>query len=63
VNVEGARMYQACSAIKDALLQLGVAIDGGKDSLTMAAKVSALKTSTRLCCNKTDDFLAHQGGQ
>lgn len=32
-------MYQACAAIRDCLLRLGVGIDGGKDSLTMAAKV------------------------
>jgi phosphoribosylformylglycinamidine (FGAM) synthase-like enzyme len=32
-------MHQACAAIRDCLLQLGVGIDGGKDSLTMAAKV------------------------
>eukprot|EP01032_Pedospumella_encystans_P013082 gene13082-15084_t len=39
VNMEGARMYSACAALKDCLLQLGVGIDGGKDSLTMAAQV------------------------
>lgn len=33
-------MYQACSALRDCMRQLGVGIDGGKDSLTMAAKVS-----------------------
>jgi hypothetical protein len=41
VNVEGARMWEACGALRDCLLQLGVGIDGGKDSLTMAAKVYA----------------------
>ena len=30
-------MYDACEAMRDAMLQLGVAIDGGKDSLSMAA--------------------------
>jgi len=39
VNMEGARMYAACAALTDCLLQLGVGIDGGKDSLTMAAQV------------------------
>ncbi|KAL7563251.1 hypothetical protein ACA910_015742 [Epithemia clementina (nom. ined.)] len=35
---EGAKMYDACQALRDALLALNVAIDGGKDSLSMAAK-------------------------
>eukprot|EP00590_Aulacoseira_subarctica_P005815 CAMPEP_0172434518 /NCGR_PEP_ID=MMETSP1064-20121228/70674_1 /TAXON_ID=202472 /ORGANISM="Aulacoseira subarctica , Strain CCAP 1002/5" /LENGTH=836 /DNA_ID=CAMNT_0013182747 /DNA_START=1359 /DNA_END=3869 /DNA_ORIENTATION=+ len=34
---EGAKMYDACEALRDALLHLGMAIDGGKDSLSMAA--------------------------
>lgn len=35
---EGAKMYDACEALRDALLILGVGIDGGKDSLSMAAR-------------------------
>lgn len=35
---EAARMYDACTALRDSLLELGVGIDGGKDSLSMAAK-------------------------
>jgi phosphoribosylformylglycinamidine synthase len=35
---EGAKMYDACEALRDALLALGVGIDGGKDSLSMAAR-------------------------
>jgi phosphoribosylformylglycinamidine synthase len=35
---EGAKMYDACGALRDALLALGVGIDGGKDSLSMAAR-------------------------
>ncbi|GAX10061.1 phosphoribosylformylglycinamidine synthase [Fistulifera solaris] len=35
---EGAKMYDACGALKESLLALGVGIDGGKDSLSMAAK-------------------------
>jgi len=35
---EGARMYDACEALRDSLLVLGVGIDGGKDSLSMAAQ-------------------------
>lgn len=36
---EGAKMYAACEALCDVLLQLGPSIDGGKDSLSMAARV------------------------
>ncbi|VDM40653.1 unnamed protein product [Toxocara canis] len=36
---EGARLVRACDALCDAMRQVGVAIDGGKDSLSMAAKV------------------------
>jgi len=35
---EGAKMWDACKALRDCLLELGVGIDGGKDSLSMAAK-------------------------
>eukprot|EP00934_Nitzschia_sp_Nitz4_P005881 Nitzschia sp. Nitz4//scaffold35_size145790//45023//49253//NITZ4_003020-RA/size145790-augustus-gene-0.133-mRNA-1//-1//CDS//3329549094//5871//frame0 len=35
---EGAKMWDACVALRDALLELGVGIDGGKDSLSMAAR-------------------------
>ncbi|GAB4370520.1 MAG: phosphoribosylformylglycinamidine synthase [Deltaproteobacteria bacterium] len=38
---EGAALYDAAVALRDILLRLGVAIDGGKDSLSMAAKVVA----------------------
>ena len=34
---EGAKMYDACEALRDSLLTLGCGIDGGKDSLSMAA--------------------------
>ncbi len=36
---EGARLYDAALALRDILLELGIAVDGGKDSLSMAAKV------------------------
>ena len=36
---EGAKMWDACVAMRDGLMKLGVGIDGGKDSLSMAAKV------------------------
>ncbi|CAI7797223.1 unnamed protein product [Closterium sp. NIES-53] len=34
---EGAAMYDAAVALKEAMLELGIAVDGGKDSLSMAA--------------------------
>ncbi|OGW32091.1 MAG: phosphoribosylformylglycinamidine synthase [Nitrospirae bacterium GWF2_44_13] len=34
---EGARLYDAAVALRDLMLELGIAIDGGKDSLSMAA--------------------------
>ncbi|MEW6215018.1 MAG: phosphoribosylformylglycinamidine synthase, partial [Nitrospirota bacterium] len=36
---EGARLYDAAIALRDILLELGIAIDGGKDSLSMAAMI------------------------
>ncbi len=36
---EGAKLYDAAVALKEIMLALGIAIDGGKDSLSMAAKV------------------------
>jgi phosphoribosylformylglycinamidine synthase len=34
---EGAAMYDAASAMRNAMLELGIAVDGGKDSISMAA--------------------------
>lgn len=34
---EGADMYDAATALEEAMIELGIAIDGGKDSLSMAA--------------------------
>lgn len=36
---EAARLYDAARAMSDLMTKLGIAIDGGKDSLSMAAKV------------------------
>ncbi|HUV52642.1 MAG TPA: phosphoribosylformylglycinamidine synthase, partial [Dehalococcoidia bacterium] len=36
---EGARLYDAAVAMKELMIKLGIAVDGGKDSITMAAKV------------------------
>ena len=35
---EGAQLYDAAIAMRDAMIALGVAVDGGKDSLSMAAR-------------------------
>ncbi|CBI31639.3 unnamed protein product, partial [Vitis vinifera] len=37
---EGAAMYDAAMALSEAMIELGIAIDGGKDSLSMAAHAS-----------------------
>ena len=37
---EGARLYDAAVAMRDVMIELGIAVDGGKDSLSMAAKVT-----------------------
>ncbi|XP_025157374.1 phosphoribosylformylglycinamidine synthase isoform X2 [Harpegnathos saltator] len=36
---EGAALYEACTAMCSLMKELGIAIDGGKDSLSMAARV------------------------
>src|SRR3989338_7882779 len=38
---EGARLYDAAVAMMDMMLEIGIAVDGGKDSLSMAAQVSS----------------------
>uniref|UniRef100_A0A3Q3MLE8 phosphoribosylformylglycinamidine synthase n=1 Tax=Mastacembelus armatus TaxID=205130 RepID=A0A3Q3MLE8_9TELE len=38
---EGACLWEACKAMCEVMGQLGVAIDGGKDSLSMAARVGS----------------------
>ncbi len=42
---EGARLYDAAVAVREIMLALGIAIDGGKDSLSMAAKVGSGETA------------------
>ena len=34
---EGPRLYDAVEAMRDAMIAFGIAADGGKDSLSMAA--------------------------
>ncbi|MGW8287452.1 MAG: phosphoribosylformylglycinamidine synthase [Desulfobulbales bacterium] len=36
---EGAALYDAACAMRDAMIALGIAVDGGKDSLSMATRV------------------------
>ena len=36
---EGANLYDACKAMCETMSELGIAVDGGKDSLSMAARV------------------------
>lgn len=36
---EGSRLYEAVVAMSEVMIKLGIAVDGGKDSLSMAAKV------------------------
>lgn len=38
---EGAALYDACKAMCSVMKELGIAIDGGKDSLSMAARVGS----------------------
>ena len=38
---EGAALYDAACAMRDAMISLGIAVDGGKDSLSMATRVGA----------------------
>ena len=45
---EGAKIYDAAVALRDVLIALGIAIDGGKDSLSMAAKVEDQSGSTEI---------------
>lgn len=38
---EGYALYETCSAMCKIMAALGIAVDGGKDSLSMAAKVDS----------------------
>ena len=55
---EAASMWDACEALRDVMLELGVSIDGGKDSLSMAARapVAAKKQG-----GKADDAKVEEG--
>jgi len=45
---EGAMLYDAAIALRDILIELGIAIDGGKDSLSMAAVVPSTSGKTEI---------------
>lgn len=45
---EGAALYDAAVAMRDIMIQLGIAIDGGKDSLSMAARVTGADNTTEV---------------
>ncbi len=45
---EGAWLYDAACALRDLLMDLGVAIDGGKDSLSMASQGTAADGTSEL---------------
>ena len=47
---EGAAMYDAAVALRDAMIALGLACDGGKDSLSMAAAAGGEVRCPRPCC-------------
>ncbi|MBI5664134.1 MAG: phosphoribosylformylglycinamidine synthase [Nitrospirae bacterium] len=44
---EGAKLYDAAVALSDILIKLGIAIDGGKDSLSMATQVQRQGSGVR----------------
>lgn len=39
---EGAKMYEACKSMCNIMSELNIAVDGGKDSLSMAARVKGM---------------------
>ncbi len=45
---EGTRLYEAAASLKDILIDLGIAIDGGKDSLSMATLIKDKNDSSEL---------------
>jgi phosphoribosylformylglycinamidine synthase len=45
---EGARLYDAVVAARDIMICLGIAVDGGKDSLSMAAMVTDSSGKTEI---------------
>lgn len=54
---EGAKLVDACQAMCDLMAQLGIAIDGGKDSLSMSTNVdpSQSKKLVSVDCDESED--------
>lgn len=52
---EGAALYDAAVAMRDIMLELGIAVDGGKDSLSMAAVVTKNKMRSAECGTDKED--------
>ncbi|CAD6261940.1 unnamed protein product [Miscanthus lutarioriparius] len=53
---EGADMYDAAVALADCMIELGIAIDGGKDSLSMAAQCDGELVKAPGNLEKTSDL-------
>ena len=51
LSCDGALLYDACSAMCRLMEQLGIAVDGGKDSLSMTARLSdgVVKAPGQIC--------------
>lgn len=48
---EGALLHDACTAMCQVMQELGIAVDGGKDSLSMTARVNdGVVKAPGLCC-------------
>ncbi|MDH4233480.1 MAG: phosphoribosylformylglycinamidine synthase, partial [Nitrospirota bacterium] len=45
---EGADLFDAAVAMRDIMIELGIAVDGGKDSLSMAARVTEASGKTEV---------------
>lgn len=45
---EGPKLYAAAEAMSDFMIKLGIAVDGGKDSLSMATKVKLANNQTEI---------------
>ncbi|MBI5188172.1 MAG: phosphoribosylformylglycinamidine synthase [Nitrospirae bacterium] len=45
---EGVKIYDAAVAMRDIMIELGIAVDGGKDSLSMAARVTDSSGKTEI---------------
>lgn len=51
---EGAKLLDACKAMCDLMAELGIAVDGGKDSLSMATNVDPVNARRLIQVNEED---------